>query len=182
MTNWRPSDPSMYRDVQTIYNYEHSNPKKSPEQRLQAMWRSSRDSARTPVQWSAEANAGFTTAETPWMAVNENYRDINVARQEADPDSVLNFYRKAVKLRKQLSCVRHGEYREHFHNSDKFYMYSMTDDRQKILVICSFADKDVRYTAPKDFNTDKAQLVLCNYPKPKSSVLHPYECKVYLWK
>ncbi len=182
MTNWRPSDPSMYRDVQTIYNYEHSNPKKSPEQRLQAMWRSSRDSARTPVQWSAEANAGFTTAETPWMAVNENYRDINVARQEADPDSVLNFYRKAVKLRKQLSCVRHGDYQEYFHNSDKFYMYSMADENQKILVICSFADTDVRYPTPRGFHMETAKLILCNYPDPKTNTLHPYECKVYLWK
>ena len=182
MTNWRPSDPSMYRDVQTIYNYEHSNPKKSPEQRLQAMWRSSRDSARTPVQWSAEANAGFTTAETPWMAVNENYRDINVARQEADPDSVLNFYRKAVKLRKQLSCVRHGDYQEYFHNSDKFYMYSMADENQKILVVCSFADREIKYPTPRDFDMDRAQLILCNYDKPKGNVLRPFECKVYLWK
>ena len=181
MTNWRPSDPGMYRDVQTIYNYEHSNPKKSPEQRLKAMWRSSRDSARTPVQWSDEENAGFSTA-APWMAINENYKEINVAQQETDPHSVLNFYRKAVKLRKQLRCVRNGEYREHFHNSDKFYMYSMTDGPEKILVICSFAGKDVRYPTPKGFDMDSAQLILCNYEAPKKNTLHPYECKVYLWK
>ena len=182
MTNWRPKDPGMYRDVQTIYNYNHSNLKKSPEERLKKMWRSSRDSARTPVQWSDEPNAGFTTAETPWIAVNENYQEINVAKQEADPNSVLNFYRKAVKLRKQLSCVRYGDYQEFFHNSDKFYMYSMADSRQQILVVCSFSDKTIRHPIPRGFNLRDAQLILCNYADPRKNTLHPYECKVYLWK
>ena len=180
MTNWRPSDVSQYRDVQTIYNYHHSNQKKSPEQRLKAMWRSSRDSARTPVQWDDTENAGFSTAQ-PWIDVNENYRDINVAKQEADPNSVLNFYRKTVKLRKQLSCVRNGIYQEHFHASDKFYMYSMTEENQKILVICSFADKNIKHPIPKGFDMEMAQLVLCNYENPRKNALHPYECKVYLW-
>ena len=181
MTNWRPEDPEMYEDVQTRYNYAHSNLNKTPEQRLQAMWRSSRDSARTPVQWDDSENAGFTTG-TPWFYVNQNYREINVAKQERDPHSVLNFYRKAVKLRKHLSCVRHGEYKEYYHNSDKFYMYSMTGKKQKILVICSFHDRDVRYQIPKGFDMTGAQLILCNYSDPKTNTLHPYECKVYLWR
>lgn len=180
MTNWRPSDPEMYEDVQTRYNYAHSNLKKSPEQRLHAMWRSSRDSARTPMQWDGSKNAGFTTG-TPWFYVNDNYKEINVAEQESDPDSVLNFYRRAIKLRKHLSCVRHGEYREHFRHSNKLYVYSMTEEPQKILVICSFAGKQVRCDMPKGFDPDTAQLMLCNYPKPKRNLLHPYECKVYLW-
>ncbi len=181
MTNWCPEDPEMYEDVQTRYNYAHSNLNKTPEQRLQAMWRSSRDSARTPVQWDDSENAGFTTG-TPWFYVNQNYREINVAKQERDPHSVLNFYRKAVKLRKHLSCVRHGEYKEYYHNSDKFYMYSMTGKKQKILVICSFHDRDVRYQIPKGFDMTGAQLILCNYSDPKTNTLHPYECKVYLWR
>ena len=181
MTNWRPESPHMYRDVQTIYNYNHSNPKKSEEARLHAMWRSSRDSARTPVQWSAEENAGFTTGE-PWMAVNENYKQINVAQQEEDPYSVLNFYRKAVKLRKQLSCVRYGTYQEYRKHSGKLYMYSMQDDRQKILVVCSFSEKEVRFKAPKNFYLGGAELILGNYNHPIEKTLQPYECRVYLWK
>lgn len=181
MTNWRPSDPDMYEDVQTRYNYAHSNLKKSPEQRLHALWRSSRDSARTPMQWDGSENAGFTTG-TPWFYVNENYREINVARQEADPDSILNFYREAVKLRKSLSCVRHGTYQEHFPLSDKLYMYSMTEETQKILVICSFSAKQVRHGVPRGFDLNTARLMLCNDKEPKQNVLHPYECKVYLWQ
>ena len=182
MTNWRPADASEYRDVQTLYNYEHSTLNKTPRQRLERLWRCSRDNARTPVQWSSEKNAGFTTADTTWISVNPNYPRINVADQEKDPHSVLNFYRKAIRLRKHLSCVRHGEYREHFHNSGRFYMYSMDDDKQKILVVCSFCKKSIKMPVPKDFDMDSAQLILCNYASPKKNTLHPYECKVYLWK
>ena len=182
MVNWRPERIEQYRDVQTIWNYNNTALKKTEEQRLKRQWRSARDSARTPVQWSAEKNAGFTTADTPWMDVNTNYTWLNAAQQEEDPDSILNFYRKAVALRKKLHCVRHGEYREHFHNSDKFYMYSMTSDQQKLLVICSFSEKEVKHPTPKGFDMDTAQLILCNYQDPKKNTLHPYECKVYLWK
>ena len=182
MTNWRPENVEEYRDVQTIWNYNNTALNKTPEQRLKRQWRSARDSARTPVQWSGEKNAGFTTAETTWISVNPNYTWLNAARQEEDPNSVLNFYRKAISLRKKLSCVRHGEYQEYFHTSDKFYAYSMADEKQKILVLCSFHDKLLRHSIPKGFDLDKAQLILCNYPHPKKNTLQPYECKVYLWK
>jgi len=181
MTNWRPESPDMYEDVQTRYNYAHSNLKKSPEERLRILWRSSRDSARTLMQWDDSENAGFTTGK-PWFYVNENYRQVNVAQQEQDPGSVLNFYRRAVKLRKELSCVRDGTYREHFPQSDKLYLYSMTGEDQKILVVCSFWDKPTRHGVPKGFDLDGAKLILCNYDEPKQGILRPYECKVYLWQ
>ncbi len=141
MTNWRPKDPELYRDVQSRWQYANAAVSKTPEHRLQRLWRSSRDSARTPVQWSGEKNAGFTTADEPWMQVNPNYPEINVAAQEVDPGSLLNFYRKVIKLRKKLSCVRYGKYKEYNHLSKNTYMYSMEDDNQKILVVCSFAKK-----------------------------------------
>ena len=182
MVNWRPEHVEEYRDVQTIWNYNNTALNKTEEQRLKRQWRSARDSARTPVQWSAEKNAGFSDADTTWISVNHNYTWLNAAQQEEDPDSILNFYRKAIALRKKLSCVRHGEYKEYFHNSDKFYMYSMEDDKQKILVVCSFHEKDIKVPTPKGFDMEQAQLILCNYAEPKKNTLHPYECKVYLWK
>ena len=182
MLNWKPRDPSMYRDVQTIYNFSHSNQNLSPRDRLKKLWRSSRDSARTPVQWSAEKNAGFTDGDTTWMAVNENYKQINVAQQEEDPDSILNFYRRAIALRKKLSCVRDGDYREYRKHSGKVYMYSRQNQRQKILVVCSFSKKKTAFRAPKGFYIPGARLALCNYDKIKTNTLQPYECRVYLWK
>ena len=182
MINWRPDSIEKYRDVQTIYDYNNKCQNKSPEERLKRQWRSARDSARTPVQWSAEKNAGFTTAETPWVDVNSNYTWLNAAQQEEDPDSILNFYRKAVKLRKELSCVRYGEYKEYFPLSDKLYMYSMEDKDQKILVVCSFCDKEISYRFPKGFDPSKGKLILGNYEAPICNKLKPYECKIYLWK
>ena len=181
MINWKPASVEQYRDVQTLWNYHHSALNKTPEERLRRQWRSCRDNARTPVQWTGDKNAGFTTADTPWMDVNPNYTWLNAAQQEDDPDSILRFYRKAIALRKSLSCVRHGTYREYRHYSGKQYLYSMEDDRQKILVVCSFAAKNTRFKPPKGFNTDRAELLLCNYDTPAANTLAPYEARVYLW-
>ena len=182
MTNWRPEDPEMYEDVQTRYTYAHSNLNKSPEERLKKLWRSSRDSARTPVQWDDTENAGFTIAEKPWFYVNENYKEINVAKQDKDPDSILNFYRRAIGLRKSLSCVRDGEYREYRKLSGKVYMYSRQNQRQKILVVCSFHKKPMGFRPPADFYLGGARLALCNYNTITEKTLQPYECRVYIWK
>ena len=181
MLNWRPNDPEMYEDVQTRYTYSHSNLKASPEKRLKKLWRSSRDSARTPVQWDCSPNAGFTTGK-PWFYVNENYPQINVAQQEEDPESVLNFYRKAIALRKKLSCVRWGNYREYRPLSGKHYIFSRQDSRQKILVVCSYSKRATHFRVPRGFTLDTAKLALCNYTNPESHKLKPYECRVYLWK
>ena len=181
MLNWKPENAEMYEDVQTRYTYAHSNLNKPEKVRLEKMWRSSRDSARTPVQWDDTENAGFTTGK-PWFYVNQNYKDINVAQQEADPDSILHFYRKAIGLRKALSCVRHGRYQEHFKASGKVYTYSMTDADEKILVVCSFTEKSAKCRFPKGFDPHSAQLILHNYPDAASTALAPYECRVYLWK
>ena len=181
MTNWKPNSIDEYRDVQTIWNYHHSALDKTEEERLKRLWRSSRDNARTPVQWSGEENAGFTTG-TPWMSVNPNYPDINVEKQDNDPDSILNFYRQAVRLRKQLSCVRWGNYKEYKKHSKKLYMYSRQDSRQKLLVVCSFWNQPVRFKPPKYFYIPGARLALCNYNTITPDTLQPYECRVYLWK
>jgi len=180
MVNWHPEDPDMYEDVQTRWQYAHTNLKKSPQWRLERMWRSSRDNARTPVQWSSEANGGFTTG-TPWFYVNPNYPDINVAQQENDPDSLLNFYRKAIALRKSLPCVRHGSYREFRKHDGKRYVYARVQEDQKILVVCSFADRPISFRPPAGFDLHTAELALQNYPQPQDGVLQPYETRVYLW-
>lgn len=181
MINWKPQSIDEYRDVQTIWNYHHSALNKTEEQRLHRQWRSARDNARTPVQWSDEKNAGFTTADTPWMNVNPNYTWLNAAQQEADPDSILHFYRKAIALRKSLSCVRHGVYKEYRPWSGKHYLYSMEDDKQKILVVCAFCDKPTGFKAPKGFDLSQGQLILQNIPAPTPNTLAPYEVRVYLW-
>ncbi len=182
MLNWQPESPEQYRDVQTIWQYEHTALNKTPEQRLRRMWRSSRDSARTPVQWSSESNAGFTAPEaTPWIDVNPNYTEINAAQQESDPDSILNFYRKAIALRKSLPAVRYGDYREYYKNSSKLYLYSRNTDKQKLLIVCAFSETDVKFRAPAGYDLSAGELVLGNYPDAPAETLRPYEVRVYCW-
>ena len=180
MTNWRPESAEMYEDVQTVWQYRHSATNKPEKTRLHRLWRASRDSARTPVQWDSTENAGFTTGK-PWFYVNQNYKKINVAQQETDPDSILNFYREAIRLRKSLPVVRHGDYREHFRGSGKLYCYSRSMPGQKILVICSFVGKETGFRVPAGFDISKARLVLQTVKAPGSR-LTPYEARIYLWK
>jgi oligo-1,6-glucosidase len=181
MQNWRPESAEMYEDVQTRYTYAHSNLNKPEDVRLKKMWRSSRDSARTPVQWDATENAGFTTGE-PWFYVNENYTRINAAAQEHDPDSLLNFYRKAIALRKQLKVVRNGRYREFDRLSSTRYIYTRENRRQKLLVVCSFSDKPQKFSVPEGYDLTTGQLILNNYPSPMDTTLQPYETRVYFWE
>ena len=113
--------------------------------------------------------------------MNENYVDVNVAAQEKDADSVLNFYRRAIALRKELSCVRHGDYKEYNKLSSSLYTYSREDDKQKILVVCSYTEKEVPFKAPKGFDLTLGQLILQNYTGANPALLKPYEVRVYLW-
>ena len=113
--------------------------------------------------------------------MNENYKEINVAAQEEDENSILNFYRNAIKLRKELSCVRHGNYQEYGKYSWKFYTYSREDEKKKILVVCSFTEQEETWKAPAGFDLSKAECILCNYEQAKSMQFRPYEARVYCW-
>ena len=180
MSNWYPSDPNMYEDVQTRWQYEHVGVKRSDKKRLERLWHGSRDSARTPVQWDDSDNAGFSTSK-PWFYVNENYKEVNVNKQENDENSILNFYRKAIKIRKELSVIKNGNYKEYNKLSSKVYMYSREDSNQKVLVICSFSEKETKLKVPSNFNLSEGELILNNYEN-NSLILKPYETRVYLWK
>ncbi len=182
MTNWYPESIDAYEDVQTL-NQHTDWPE---EKRLKLYHRASRDSARTPMQWSAEENAGFTTG-TPWLSVNENYTEINAAEQEQDQDSVLNFYRKAIDLRKRLSVVKNGEYREYMKFSGKVYMYTRREGRKTLLVVASYTEKAVKVRPalltglPEEF-FDAKNCVLTNNSvnaNGASFTMRPYEVRVY---
>ena len=180
MSNWYPKDPLMYEDVQTRWQYNNVAVNKSPQKRLERLWNGSRDSARTPVQWSDAEHAGFSNHQ-PWFYVNENYKEVNVASQEEDPNSVLNFYRQAIKLRKNLSSVRNGNYKEYNSLSKDVYMYSREDDKELLLVICSFSEKNVKLKVPSKFDLGSGELILKNYPELSNTELKPYETRVYKW-
>ncbi len=179
MTNIALPDIEHYLDVASVHAYHTFHRHGSVEKRLARIHRSSRDSARTPMQWSGEKNAGFSEAE-PWFYVNQNYREINVEAEEADPNSILNFYRKCLKLRRESPTLLYGTYREYFRRSGGLYVYERKGQGERILVVCSFRDRPAKLRFPKGYGADQGALLLCNYPDPgPMDSLRPYEARVY---
>ncbi|MBQ6873179.1 MAG: alpha-glucosidase [Clostridia bacterium] len=142
----------------------------------------SRENSRTPVQWDDSENAGFTTG-TPWFNINPNYKEINVAQAENDPNSILNYYRKLLKFRKEHEIAIYGAYREYYEDSKKAYVYERTYMGERMLVICSFSEDGEKIIAPEGYDLSKGELVLANYDlNPvfnNGFVTRPYECRVY---
>ena len=180
MINWYPESVDQYEDVQTVNHCPHW----PEDRRLRLYHRASRDNSRTPVQWDSSANAGFTTG-TPWFYVNQNYTEINVETAEADPNSILHFYREAIRLRKELRAVRHGKYHEYCRSSGDFFVYAMEETDQQVLVICSFCSKVKNFRAPKQYDLHKGSLILGNYGSRLNDngfMAMPYEVRVYLFE
>ena len=146
--------------------------------------KASRENSRTPVQWNTEKNAGFTTGE-PWFPVNENYREINVAAQENDPDSLLNFYRSLIAFRKANKVVLYGDYYEHDKKNKNFYVYERNYLNKKLLVICFFSKEQKRFDAPGGISLGNGTLVFSNYEMNQivsnGFTARPYELRVYLF-
>lgn len=146
---------------------------------------SCRDNARTPVQWDDSENAGFTTG-TPWFYVNENYKEINVAAQEKDENSILNFYRNLLAFRKQNDVVIDGKYKEYNKNSKDIYVFERVLGNTRLLTVNSFTANGVRFEAPKGYELEEGELVFQNYNKTpivnNGFTLRPYETRTYLFE
>ena len=182
MTNIKLHSIEQYLDVASKNLYAMFHKRESQEKRMQRIHVSSRDSARTPVQWSDAPNAGFTTAAEPWFYVNQNYPEINVAREEDDPDSILNFYRRALALRKGSDTLLFGDYREFFPRSASLYMYERTYRGERVLVVVSFWHFNQRWRLPEAHFPQGAELLLSNYPDAAMGTLRPYEAQVWRWR
>lgn len=144
----------------------------------------SRENARTPMQWSGAANAGFSTT-APWFYVNSNYHSINVADENKDPDSILNFYRRLIRFKRENSVAIYGTYRELMPDSRELYVYEREYEGRRLLVVCSFTNKLVRFELPESYGIEKGELVLANYEHnfviANGFTTRPYELRVYLF-
>ena len=185
MTNLRLPRLDMYVDVMLKNNCRIASKILPQSLVLKLAQNSCRDSARTPMQWTGGPWAGFSETR-PWFYVNENYRDVNVEVEEKDPDSLLNFYRELIAFRKSEPLVAEGEYKEHLKQSSNFYVYSREAGERKLLVICSFADKETYFTCPEGFDLAKGKLVLKNHDLNlvvnNRFTARPYELRVYLFE
>ena len=151
---------------------------------LKLAQKASRDNARTCMQWSDAPNAGFTEG-SPWFVVNGNYREINVESQQNDPDSLLNFYRDALQFRRDNPVVVYGDYAEHLPKSRELFVYERNLAGKKLLVICSYSEKPVRFDAPGGIHLDEGKQVFGNYENnfviSNGFTTRPYEMRVYLF-
>ena len=151
---------------------------------LKLAQKASRDNARTCMQWSDAPNAGFTEG-SPWFVVNGNYREINVESQQNDPDSLLNFYRDALQFRRDNPVVVYGDYVEHLPKSRELFVYERNLAGKKLLVICSYSEKPVRFDAPEGIHLDEGKQVFGNYENnfviSNGFTTRPYEMRVYLF-
>ncbi|WP_121356297.1 glycoside hydrolase family 13 protein [Flavisolibacter nicotianae] len=174
-----------FRDVQTLNEYRHV---KNTGGDVQALFRrlqaTSRDNGRTPFQWDSSANAGFTTGK-PWIKTAANYRRINAASQEADPNSCLNYFRRLVQLRKENTDVLvYGNYTLLDKTNPAVYAYTRKDEGQTMLIVLNFSSANAQ-TRP-GLNLSRAKLLLSNYKeaplvgKEKTTlILKPYQAAVY---
>ena len=178
MCNIRFSSITDYRDVATINGY--ANLKLNGGDTLAFLEQqkfASRDNGRTPFQWDASANAGFTSG-TPWLSVHPNYTNVNEAAQNKDPNSVLNYFRKVVRLRKANPVLVYGKYTVLDKTNPDVYAYTREGNGQKILVLLNFSSAPAR--AGTGINMAKSRMLLNNYANaPKNGILRPYEAVIY---
>ncbi len=185
MTNADFTDISEYRDLEAIDIYKDFTERKgySPEYILDCLRRKSRDNARTPMQWDDSEEAGFTTG-TPWIRKIGNYRDINVKKCLADPDSVFYYYQKLIALRHEMPVITEGRYVLVDPANDKVYAYLRKGEDESLLVVCNFTDETIEYPVGEYLEGRAGELVISNYKEAAANVsdsikLMPYGAYVY---
>jgi alpha amylase, catalytic domain protein len=183
MTNVHFKTVEEYQDVQsTGLYYSKLEQGMAHEDIMEIIWATARGNSRTPMQWDETVNGGFSSG-TPWLAVNPNYKEINVAQQLADEGSILNFYKKMIQLKKSHDVFTYGEYDLTLDNHPAIYAYTRTLDHEQVLILSNLTDQEVAFELEK-MNLVFDQLMLSNYkveehePMMKGT-LKPYEARVY---
>ncbi|MDQ0191877.1 glycoside hydrolase family 13 protein [Paenibacillus wynnii] len=181
MTNVKFSVLEDYQDIEThnMYREKVTEGGADHETILNAIHVKGRDNARTPMQWNASANAGFTEG-TPWLKLNPNYNEINVEQALADPESIFYYYQQLIKLRKENPIMVYGKYELLLPEHEYLYAYTRSLDNEKWLVLLNFSDTPQRVDLPAELET-VSRLIISNYEESSSEIemLRPYEARVY---
>ena len=171
-----------FRDIESTNQYaEAVEAGEDPDEVLATLRLKSRDHARTPVQWDATDQAGFTTG-TPWIAVNPNYPEINAAENLADPDSVFHHYRRLIELRHSDPTVVHGDFTMLLADDPTVYAFTRSLDGIELLVVCNVSSEAVDVALPDAENWAAAEVVLrspaTTRGTPVGTRLEPWEARV----
>lgn len=184
MTNVSFSSIDDYDDVATknLYKKKQSEGLKNQEI-MKIIWASSRDNSRTPMQWSAEEYAGFSTAP-PWIKANPNYKELNVEAQLRNEGSVLSFYRKMIHLKKQHEVFSYGQYDLILEENKQVFAYTRAFKDKKVVVLTNLSDQHAEFQL-NEWGLSSDQLLLNNYSVEKHRLqsmfsFKPYEARVYM--
>ena len=175
MTNIRFDKIEDYRDIMTINLYKLiSSEGGDLGEFIESQKVIGRDNGRTPFQWDAGENAGFTTG-TPWLKVNPNSREINVAVQETDENSVLNYFRKLVRFRKDNSVLIYGKSEFYDLPNESVFAYTREQNDRKLLILLNFTQNEATFNV--EFDLAKAKVLFGNYPAFDGQ-LKPYQAVI----
>jgi len=178
MTNVQWNDLDKYDEINTKAQYKMALQEGfTAEQAMGFVNRFSRDNARTPMQWDASANAGFTTGK-PWLSMNDNYAEINVAAQESDSTSVLNYYRKLIALRSNRPDLDGGDFTALLPKHKQIMAYRRGNGTT---VLINLSETEAKYDKKL---VAKQNLLMGNYGElgesvPNPGILRPLEAVVY---
>ncbi len=166
-----------YKDIESINWYKGIQKEGGDlKQFMESQKIAARDNGRTPFQWDETENAGFSTG-TPWLKVNPNYKTINVAAEEKDPNSPLNYFRRLVKFRKENPILVYGNYTLLDKDNESVYAYTRELNGKKLLILLNFKDKEATVNTGLDLS--KAKVILGNYSTPSADgKLKPYEAVI----
>jgi len=182
MTNARFAALGELRDVESRnFAEEAIAAGGDPEVVLAQLCAASRDNARTPMHWDASPNAGFSTGR-PWIALNPNYREINAAAAEADPDSVLHHYRRLIALRRSDRVVALGDYRELLPDDERVFAFTRTLGANALLVLCNFSGAEVLAAVPGARDWATAAVALSNYPEAGAPMVEAGGFRLRPWE
>ena len=173
MTNVAFPSIDMYRDIDTINSYNaYTMGRRNPDEMMKLIHKNSRDNSRTPMQWDSSEYSGFSTHE-PWIRVNPNYKIINVEAQLADPDSILNYYKKLIRLRKSMDVIIDGIFSPTYESDSQVFSFQRRLNDSVLSIFCNFTDKESREF---DF---VGNLLIGNYDDADCNFLRAYEARVY---
>ena len=181
MTNAYMENIADYRDIESLNAYKELTTKENiPAETVMGYIKAvGRDNARTPMQWDASDNGGFTSG-TPWLQVNKNYKTINADAQVNDPDSVFAYYKKLIALRHTNEVMVNGVYDVLIPDHPQIYAYTRTLGDKQLLVLCNDSDTNVAIPAELQEKIHAAKNILIqNYKDTDESTLRPYEAVVY---
>lgn len=175
MTNAGYTSIAQYRDVESLNYYQIMlQSGKTEEEALEVLRRRSRDNGRTPMQWDGGEHAGFSRA-APWITPPENYRTINAEAELRDPDSILHYYKRLIRLRKEEPVIGEGQIEFLFQNVPEVFAYRRFLGNEELFVVNNLTGRGVALDGTPWENCEK---VLGNYADG-SAVLRPYESIVY---